>query len=193
MGNLLIRLFNALGGTKDRKMLMLGLDAAGKTTILTQLQLGELHSTVPTVGFNVADITYKNLRLTMWDVGGQTKIRRLWRYYYQGTHALIFVVDSSDIARLEEAREELELLLSEAQLNEAVLLVYANKADIQGSMSACEVAKGLGLTGVSSTMSSGGGRGRREWYVQSSCGTNGNGLYEGLDWLAKALNRRRDS
>merc|ERR1719281_214479 len=109
---------------------MLGLDAAGKTTILYKIKLGEVVTTIPTVGFNVEEVQYKNLRMTVWDVGGQDKIRKLWRHYYQGTQGLIFVVDSSDRDRIEDAREELQKMLREEEMHEAAVLVFANKQDL---------------------------------------------------------------
>lgn len=90
-----------------------GLDAAGKTTILYKLKLGEVVTTIPTIGFNVETVEYKNVNFTVWDVGGQDKIRPLWRHYYQNTQGLIFVVDSNDRDRIGEAREELTKMLAE--------------------------------------------------------------------------------
>ncbi len=87
--------------------LIVGLDAAGKTTILYKLKLGEIVTTIPTIGFNVETVEYKNISFTVWDVGGQDKIRPLWRHYFQNTQGLIFVVDSNDRERVGEAREEL--------------------------------------------------------------------------------------
>merc|ERR1719274_148602 len=98
---------------KEMRILMVGLDAAGKTTILYKLKLGEVLTTIPTIGFNVETVEYKNINFTVWDVGGQDKIRKLWRYYYQNTQGLIFVIDSNDRERIEDAREELTHMLSE--------------------------------------------------------------------------------
>ena len=98
---------------KDMRILMVGLDAAGKTTILYKLKLGEVVTTIPTIGFNVETVDYKNISFTVWDVGGQDKIRNLWRHYYQNTQGLIFVVDSNDKARIEDARNELHKMLQE--------------------------------------------------------------------------------
>lgn len=89
-----------------------GLDAAGKTTILYKLKLGEIVTTIPTIGFNVETVEYKNISFTVWDVGGQDKIRPLWRHYYQNTQGLIFVVDSSDVKRIQEAENELANMVS---------------------------------------------------------------------------------
>ena len=85
---------------REARILMLGLDAAGKTTILFKLKLGEVVSSVPTIGFNVETVEFKNCKFNVWDVGGQDKIRGMWRHYYQNTEGLIYVVDSSDRARL---------------------------------------------------------------------------------------------
>jgi len=90
------------------KLLVLGLDAAGKTTKLYKLKLGEIVATIPTIGFNVETVEYKNMSITVWDVGGPDKIRPLWRHYYQNTSALIFMIDSNDRVRLNEAGIELE-------------------------------------------------------------------------------------
>ncbi|WP_411025175.1 ADP-ribosylation factor-like protein, partial [Salmonella sp. s54836] len=94
-------------GKKEMRILMLGLDAAGKTTILYKLKLGQSVTTIPTVGFNVETVNYKKIKFNVWDVGGQDKIRPLWRHYYTGTQGLIFVVDSADRERVDEARVEL--------------------------------------------------------------------------------------
>merc|ERR1719390_328238 len=94
-----------INSKKEMRILMVGLDAAGKTTILYKLKLGEVITTIPTVGFNVEEVQYKNINFTVWDIGGQDKIRKLWRYYYQNTQGLIFVVDSNDRERIGDARE----------------------------------------------------------------------------------------
>merc|ERR1712070_963212 len=104
---------------KDMRILMVGLDAAGKTTILYKLKLGEVITTIPTVGFNVEEVQYKNINFTVWDVGGQDKIRRLWRYYYQNTQGVIFVVDSNDRDRIEDAKDELTQILGEDEMRDA--------------------------------------------------------------------------
>ena len=126
MGNL-TSIFKRLISKRDVRIVMVGLDAAGKTTVLYKLKLGERIVTVPTIGFNVETVEYKNINFTVWDIGGQDRIRPLWRYYYQNTQAVIFVVDCNDRDRLTEAREELHRMLSEDALKDAVLLILANK------------------------------------------------------------------
>lgn len=167
---------------------MVGLDAAGKTTILYKLKLGEVVTTIPTIGFNVETVEYKNISFTVWDVGGQDKIRPLWRHYYQNTQGIIFVVDSNDKERIDEkcgteqsAKEELHRMLAEDELREAILLVFANKQDLPNAMSVNEVTERLGLNQIRN----------RQWYIQATCATTGDGLYEGLDWLSTTLSKRR--
>merc|ERR1712071_213955 len=177
MGLTISSLFTRLFGKKEMRILMVGLDAAGKTTILYKLKLGEVVTTIPTIGFNVETVEYKNITFTVWDVGGQNKIRPLWRHYYQGTNGVIFVVDSSDRDRVEDAREELAGLLSSDEMRDAVLLVFANKQDLPQAMPAAEITEKLGLNTVRN----------RQWFIQSACATTGDGLYEGLDWLSRTV------
>ena len=104
MGNVFASLFKGLFGKKEMRILMVGLDAAGKTTILYKLKLDEIVTAIPTFGNNVETLEHKNICFTVWDVGGQDKIRPLWRHYFQNTQGLIFVVDSNDRERIGEAR-----------------------------------------------------------------------------------------
>lgn len=133
---------------KNYSQLSVGLDAAGKTTILYKLKLGEIVTTIPTIGFNVETVEYKNICFTVWDVGGQDKIRPLWRHYFQNTQGLIFVVDSNDRERVVEAERELHNMLNEDELRDAVLLVFANKQDLPNAMSASELTEKLRLNSL---------------------------------------------
>ncbi|XP_077539626.1 ADP-ribosylation factor 2 [Haemaphysalis longicornis] len=181
MGLTLSSLFSRLFGKKQVRILMVGLDAAGKTTILYKLKLGEIVTTIPTIGFNVETVEYKNICFTVWDVGGQDKIRPLWRHYFQNTQGLIFVVDSNDRERICEAQDELQKMLSEDELRDAVLLLFANKQDLPNAMAASELTEKLGLNQLRN----------RKWYIQSTCATQGQGLYEGLDWLSNELSKAK--
>lgn len=150
-------------------------------------------------GFNVETVEYKNISFTVWDVGGQDKIRPLWRHCefknrsrnvlceqssnlpsrfyfadFQNTQGIIFVVDSNDRDRISEARDELQRMLNEDELRDAVLLVFANKQDLPNAMSAAEITDKLGLHNLR----------QRNWYIQATCATSGDGLYEGLEWLS---------
>jgi len=177
MGLTVSSLFNRLFGKQNMRILMVGLDAAGKTTILYKLKLGEIVTTIPTIGFNVETVEYKNISFTVWDVGGQDKIRPLWRHYFTNTQGLIFVVDSNDKERVSEAAAELNKMINEDELKDSTILVFANKQDLPNAMSVSELTEKLDLHNL---------RGRK-WYVQAACATQGTGLYEGLDWLSNEL------
>merc|ERR1711982_40159 len=181
MGNLFSNIWKRMVGTREMRILMVGLDAAGKTTILYKLKLGEVVNTIPTIGFNVETVEYKNISFNVWDIGGQDKIRKLWRYYYANTQGLIFVIDSNDRDRIEDAREELVQMLNEDEMRDAVLLVFANKQDLPNSMTAAEITEKLGLHDMRS----------RQWFIQSTCATTGDGLYEGLDWMSRTLTSKK--
>ncbi|KAG1846808.1 ADP-ribosylation factor family-domain-containing protein [Suillus subalutaceus] len=181
MGLVISHIFSGLFTQQETRLLMVGLDGAGKTTILYKLKLGEIVTTVPTIGFNVETVAYKKLQFTVWDVGGQQKIRLLWKYYFNNAESIIFVVDSSDRDRIPEAKEELHALMNDEQLKDSLLLVFANKQDMPGAMSASELTDKLELRVF----------GQRTWYIQSTCATSGEGLYEGLEWLATNLKKRR--
>ncbi|XP_006892631.1 PREDICTED: ADP-ribosylation factor 1-like isoform X2 [Elephantulus edwardii] len=162
MGNIFANLFKGLFGKKEMRILMVGLNAAGKTTILYKLKLGEIVTTIPTIGFNVETVEYKNISFTVWDIGGQDKIRPLWHHYFQNTQGLIFVVDSNDREHVNEAREELMRMLAEDELRDSI-------------------TDKLGLHSLR----------HRNWYIQATCATSGDGLYEGLDWLSNQLRNQK--
>jgi len=188
MGLTFSKFWDRMFGKTEMRILMVGLDAAGKTTILYKLKLGEVVTTIPTIGFNVETVEYKNISFTVWDVGGQDKIRPLWRHYYQNTQGIIFVVDSNDEERIDDskgcehsAKEELHRMLAEDELREAVLLVFANKQDLPNAMAVNKITERLGLNTLR----------HRQWYIQSCCATTGDGLYEGLDWLSNTLSAKK--
>ncbi|XP_057584119.1 ADP-ribosylation factor 1-like isoform X2 [Hippopotamus amphibius kiboko] len=162
MGNIFANLFKGLLGKKEMRLLMVGPDAPGKTTILYKLKLGEIVTTIPTIGFSVETVEYKNISFTVWDVGGQDTIRPLWRHYFQNTQGLIFVVDSNDRGRVNEAREELMRMLAEDELRDAI-------------------TDKLGLHSLR----------HRNGYIQATCATSGDGLHEGLDQLSNQLRNQK--
>ena len=174
MGGMLSKIWQHFLGKKQIRILMVGLDSAGKTTILFKLKLGQVETTVPTIGLNIRTVEYKTVSFTVWDLCGNDKIRDFWRQYFQNTQAIIFVVDSNHRERIDEAREELQKMLSEEELREATLLVFANKQDLPGAMNTQEVTEKLGLHTLSG----------RKWHIEGTCAGNGDGLYEGLDWLS---------
>jgi ADP-ribosylation factor protein 1 len=159
---------------------MLGLDAAGKTTLLYRLKMGETVTTIPTIGFNVESLQIKNLHLTIWDVGGQEKIRPLWKFYLDNIQGLIFVLDSSDTSRLTEVKEELNSILSMDSLKNVPLLILCNKQDIPHALPSSEIAKILQINSK-----------RNKWTTKDCCGLSGSGLSEAFDWLAEEISKRK--
>ncbi|MEQ2268877.1 Arf GTPase arl1, partial [Xenotaenia resolanae] len=164
-------LFSGLFGTREMRILILGLDGAGKTTILYRLQVGEVVTTIPTIGFNVETVTYKNLKFQVWDLGGQTSIRPYWRCYYSNTDAVIYVVDSSDRDRMGISKSELVAMLEEEELKKAILVVFANKQDMDQAMTPTEVANALGLPALKD----------RKWQIFKTSATKGTGLDEAME------------
>ena len=177
MGLKLSTMWNLFFTKQEVRIVLIGFDAAGKTTVLNRLKLGESLTTIPTIGFNVDTVEYKNLKFTMWDVGGQARLRPLWKHYYDGAHAIIFVVDSADKDRLADVTETLHFLLADEKLTDASLLVLANKQDMPGALPVGELNERLKLRQVRN----------RKVYIQGCTATTGNGLYEGLDWLSANL------
>ncbi|PIK39811.1 putative ADP-ribosylation factor [Apostichopus japonicus] len=161
------------------RVLLLGLDGAGKTTVMYKLKLNEVVTTIPTIGFNVEEITpVPGLTLTVWDVGGQETIRKLWRHYYIGAEGLIFVVDSTDVERFKIAREEIEAILTDdGIIRDIPFVVMANKQDLPGAVGPSKIIENLQLRNFR----------RNPWSIQGTCATTGEGLFEGMEMLSKML------
>ncbi|GFN76141.1 ADP-ribosylation factor 1 [Plakobranchus ocellatus] len=182
MGIFLSKLFDALTSFQSSgyptRVLMLGLDAAGKTTILYKVKLNENVLTIPTIGFNVETVTpIKGVSFTVWDVGGQEKIRALWRHYYSNTQGLLYIVDSADVTRVDEAKEELFGIINSPEMQGVPVVVVANKQDLPGALSTAKIADGLGLRELRD----------RKWYVQGACAVNGDGIYEAMHEMARLV------
>ncbi|NWH99084.1 ARL14 protein, partial [Tichodroma muraria] len=161
---------------KRANILMLGLDSAGKSTLLYKFRYKDAFLTMPTIGFNVDMIEAgKNFTLTFWDVGGQKKMRELWSNFLEGTDGLLYVVDSSDKCRLEESRREFELLLKNEFIRNVPVVVLANKQDLPGALNAEEITRRLRMKKYCSD---------RNWYVQPCCAVTGEGLAEALQRVA---------
>lgn len=172
---------NFWSAREEKRIVMLGLDAAGKTSLLYRMKLGKVVVTIPTIGFNVESVTYKNINLTCWDVGGRSKIRSLWRHYVAGAHAFIFVIDSNDRDRIEIARDELRQAFDlEDDGQQTAMLVLANKQDLPNAMPVAEMTEKLQLNTIRD----------REWYIQGCSVVTGDGIYDGLDWIAQRQPRQ---
>ncbi|KAI0497005.1 hypothetical protein KFK09_023331 [Dendrobium nobile] len=161
MGILFTRMLSSIFGNREARILVLGLDNAGKTTILYRLQMGEVVSTIPTIGFNVETVQYNNIKLQVWDLGGQTSIRPYWRCYFPNTQAIIYVVDSSDTDRLVIAKEEFHAILE----------------DLPGAVDDAAITEALELHKIKN----------RQWAIFKTSAIKGEGLFEGLDWLSNTL------
>ena len=177
MGKVISKAFTPIGSCKSTRIIMVGLDGAGKTNILYKLKLNKFITTIPTIGFKAEDISYKNRNMTIWDIGGQKPIRELWKHYYSNTDAIIFVVDSSAVERLTEAKEELFKMLENEELKYLPILIYANKQDI-AKITTEEIANRLELKKLD-----------RPWKVQGASASSGKGLHEGLDWIDEELRK----
>lgn len=162
---------------QETRILMVGMDAGGKTTMLYKLKLGEVVTTIPTIGFNVETVRYHGIDFIFWDVGGCDKIRPLWRHYFANTKAIFFVIDSNDRGRFEEFTIELHRLLAQDELKDALFLLVANKQDLPNSASLKEITESFKLDSIRS----------HQWYIQGTCAQSGDGLYECLDWVACVL------
>nr|CCC92849.1 putative ADP-ribosylation factor [Trypanosoma congolense IL3000] len=190
MGSLISSLWSAFNPDRHYKLLILGLNNAGKTSILYHLQLGHSIETQPTLGGNVEQLSIAHgannnkIDVSCWDLGGQEQLRDSWRLYYEQTDAVIFVVDAADAARFPTARKVLhEILSNEPQLRQALLLVLANKQDVRGAASPAELIESLGLGGVND----------RTWTLMGCSASSGESLKEAMAWIAQRLGDRRSA
>lgn len=173
-------------------IVMLGLDSAGKTTALYRLKFDQYLNTVPTIGFNCEKVKgtlgkAKGINFLVWDVGGQEKLRPLWKSYTRCTDGIVFVLDSVDVERMEEAKMELIRTVKSPENASVPILVLANKQDLPGAREPKELEKLLGLT----ELSSGAAPGNHLWHVQPACAITGDGLHEGLEALYEMILKRR--
>ena len=162
---------------KDPNLLILGLDNAGKTTVLYQMQFGEAKVTVPTLGFNVETVNYENLTFQMWDLGGQSELRPYWRCYFPKTNAIVFVIDSTDKDRLDIAKQELLFLIKEDDLKGVPIAILANKQDLEGALSDIEISEMLGLSDIKTN----------QWAIFKTVAKTGVGLDNAFKWLTGIL------
>ena len=165
---------------KDVRILMLGLDNAGKTTILKKFNGKDINSVSPTLGFNIKTLEHKGYNLNIWDVGGQKSLRSYWRNYFEITDGLIWVVDSADKRRMHDCKSELHSLLREERLLGATLLVFANKQDLSGALSTEEIKTALQLDDIKT----------HHWQIIWCSAVTGDNLLEGMDWLLQDISAR---
>ncbi|KAL8562991.1 ADP-ribosylation factor protein 3 [Nucella lapillus] len=165
---------------KELRILLLGLDNAGKTTLLRSLASEDVSHTTPTQGFNIKSVQSSGFKLNVWDIGGQRRIRPYWRNYFDNTDVLIYVIDSSDKKRFEETGMELHELLEEDKLAGVPVLIFANKQDLFSSAKAADISEGLNLGSIRD----------REWQIQACSALSGEGVKDGLEWMARHCNTK---
>lgn len=172
---------------EELHVLIVGLDKAGKTTLLERLKtlytdVPGLESTqvVPTVGLNLAHFEALGTPLLCWDVGGAAGLRSIWSKYYGECHALVFCVDAADRGRLEEAKAALDRALGDRDLYGAPLLVLANKQDVGGAASPGELADAFGLGRLD---------GGRACSVQAVTARTGEGVKPAVQWLVENMKK----
>jgi|UniRef100_A0A7S0SFE4 ADP-ribosylation factor-like protein 2 len=165
---------------KEVRILMVGLDNAGKTTIVKRVNGEDISTISPTLGFNIKTMSYKGYRLNIWDVGGQKTLRSYWRNYYEATDGMVWVVDSADLRRLQDCKDELHKLLAEEKLAGASLLIFANKQDIPGALTKEEIAAVLELGNME----------KRHWHIEGCSAVTGEGLLQGFDWCVQDIGAR---
>ncbi len=196
----------------EYSVLLLGLDNAGKTTLLEQIKAHFLPThpephlkTVPTVGQNVSTITLPELYLKVWDVGGQHSLRKLWQSYYASCHAIVFIIDSSDVGdadieklgkgdnagvgRLEECKLVLESVLQNEDTEGVPLLVLANKQDREDCVEVVRIKEGL-VRRVFEGEKAGGIRDSRVLPISALTGT---GVREAVEWLCSRVKWNKES
>nr|KAJ3421744.1 ADP-ribosylation factor protein 3 [Polyrhizophydium stewartii] len=165
---------------KEIRILLLGLDNAGKTSLLKRLAGEDISEIKPTQGFNVKTVQQEGIKMNVWDIGGQQAIRPYWRNYFESTDVLIYVVDSSDKRRLEETGDELSTLLTEQKLAAVPLIVFANKQDLMNALAGDEIAEGLNLNSIRD----------RTWHIQPCSAKTGDGVSEGMEWAIQAAQKK---
>lgn len=162
---------------KQAQILLLGLDSAGKSTLLYKLKLAKDIVTIPTIGFNVEMIELgKGISLTVWDVGGQEKMRTVWGCYCEHTDGLVYVVDSTDKQRLEDSRREFEHILKNEHIKNVPVVLLANKQDVPGALTAKDITRIFKVKKLCCN---------RNWCVQPCCAITGDGLTEGFRKLTE--------
>ncbi|CAH0481503.1 unnamed protein product [Peronospora belbahrii] len=176
-------LWDYLFSKAELHLLIVGLDDAGKTTLLEQVKgiFGKkpgipLEKIPPTVGLNIARVDIRRSRIICWDLGGQERLRAIWNKYYSESHGIVFVIDSANDRRFQEAKETLHAMLSNSELSGVPLLVLANKMDLVDARNVNFITGMLGLEEHHGTMAS-----------YSICALTTEGIEGAMNWLVDAV------
>jgi len=179
----LLSLLRKLKATPDKELriLLLGLDNAGKTTLLKSLASEDVSHITPTQGFNIKSVNTSGFKLNVWDIGGQRGIRPYWKNYFDRTDVLLYVIDSADRKRFEETGLELSELLEEEKLAGVPVMIFANKQDLVSAAPASEIAQTLELTNIRD----------RQWHIQGCVAMTGEGVEDGVKWAMKQVSSKK--
>lgn len=165
---------------KEMRILFLGLDNAGKSSVIKAFLNESIDTLSPTLGFEIRSFLYKESTIHCWDVGGQATIRAYWRNYFETTDGVVWVVDSSDRNRITDCKRELDGILKQERLAGASLLVFANKQDIVGAMTGEEIAAALDLNAIT----------KRHWAIIPCSAANRSGIEDGFSWIVSDIGSR---
>ena len=163
------------GGSSNKnievRILILGLDNAGKTSIMTRMKNAELTGIAPTIGLNIEHINRNGINITIWDIGGQATM--IWKHYYLNAQAIIFVIDLSDKERIQSAKQELDKLLTEPILASCPILIFGNKQDLSCALTSEELSDAIKYNKIA----------RKNKLIQLCSALKKNGIWEGIDRL----------
>ncbi len=174
----LLRGYNKL--KKEPNILILGLDNAGKTTLINYLTGENNKKVTVTQGVNAKSIQCGGIKLNVYDLGGQKKLREYWKYYYENVDGLIYVVDGSDENRIDECNEAFQSLLNEEKLKGVPVLCYGNKTDLEGCLEPDEIINRLKMNDIT----------ERDWCLHACSALKGTGIQDGIKWILEKLSQK---
>ena len=178
MGFLLSKIIEFFTKSRNNfKIIILGMQNAGKTTILYRLSLGQLVKTTPTIGSNVEELTHNNVKFQAWDLGGQESTRSVWDVYYMSTDAVVYVIDSQDDENFEESKAQFHKVISHPNLKNTIILIFANKQDLPGAKDVNKLIEDYEFDKIKNHI----------WKIQSCSALKGEGLISGIKWLSEQL------
>ena len=168
---------------REMRILILGLDNAGKTTCVKRFNNQDITTISPTLGFQIFSMHFRGYILNLWDIGGQQSLRAYWRNYFESTDGIVWVVDCNDVARLDMCKQELHALLKEERLAGASLLLFLNKVDIPTALPMADVAAALDVETLRM-------EGKRHVELVRCSAVTGEGLLQGVEWITRDISAR---